>query len=314
MKNVLKFILQVSLTIVLTTIATILLLTGIVKNFCQDWSLCFSIIIFLIGIHVTIKIRVLDSEEEYRPLFKKLYFGKEILKKNELAAFFISIVLNLVFLASIFICISSSNVPTDSITTSLNTLICINLAILIRNLNVICRLYYPSIFKKNTEEKELIDAKNTNFDLFEVWLNKKEDSKWVARALTDSSYKNVNHELKDIEINAELATFGDAIIKMCLSELLLDNVKNITEDKKNYESDKFFVEIIAKHYDILKFIDYDINDEKKPKDYIYGDSRKKNNNPHKYIATAVEAMIGAIFKETNDLKPIIELLDSWRQF
>ena len=34
-------------------------------------------------------------------------------------------------------------------------------------------------------------------------------------------------------------------------------------------------------------------------------------SPHKYIATAVEAMIGAIYKEEGKLNKIIELIDSW---
>ena len=150
-------------------------------------------------------------------------------------------------------------------------------------------------------------------DLFEEYLNKKETSKWIKRALTDSSYKNVNHELKDIDTNTELATYGDSIIKMCLSELLLDNVKNITEEKKKYETDKFFVEKIAKHYELIDYINFDINDEKIPKNYNYGDSTK-NNNPHKYIATAVESMIGAIYKETNDLNLLLDLLKNWMKF
>ncbi len=47
---------------------------------------------------------------------------------------------------------------------------------------------------------------------------------------------------------------------------------------------------------------------------LFEEYLNKKESPDKFKATAVEAMIGAIYKETNDLKPIIELLDSWRHF
>ncbi len=37
----------------------------------------------------------------------------------------------------------------------------------------------------------------------------------------------------------------------------------------------------------------------------------KKESPHKFIETAVEAMIGAIYLETKDLNEINKLLDSW---
>lgn len=55
-------------------------------------------------------------------------------------------------------------------------------------------------------------------DLFEEYLNKKETSKWVKRALTDKSYKaiyQVQHKcvMPEEYCNFELATYGDAILK-----------------------------------------------------------------------------------------------------
>lgn len=160
-------------------------------------------------------------------------------------------------------------------------------------------------------------------DLFEEYLNKKKTSKWVKRALTDPSFNsyrskgvrknNPNYEElhKPLPDNLDLALLGDAIIKFVYSDILLDTVNQLTEEKKKYESDKVFVEQIAKHYDLINYIDFDREDSKIPHDYNYEESKGVNSNPHKYIATAVEAMIGAIYKETNELKSIHELLISW---
>lgn len=40
----------------------------------------------------------------------------------------------------------------------------------------------------------------------------------------------------------------------------------------------------------------------------------KKDSSDKFKATAVEAMIGAILKETNDMNSIIELLRTWKDF
>ena len=146
-------------------------------------------------------------------------------------------------------------------------------------------------------------------DLFTKYLDKREKNELVHRALTDRSYKNVNHNLTDNDINAELATYGDSIIKFQYSKLLWnEKVENITEAKKELESDKVFVTKVARHYDLLDYMYFDKNNSDMPKDYDY------NGDSHKYIATAVEAMIAAIYLDTEELKPIRELLDSWREF
>ena len=163
-------------------------------------------------------------------------------------------------------------------------------------------------------------------DLFEEYLNKKEKSKWVKRALTDPSFnsyrskgirkKNPKYEElhKPLPDNLDLALLGDAIIKFIYSDYLLDRVELLTEEKKKYESDKVFVDKIAKRYNLIPHIDYDIEDGEMPDDYDYDSKAGTNKNPHKYIATAVEAMIGAIYKETNDLDDIRKLLLSWMNY
>ncbi len=157
-------------------------------------------------------------------------------------------------------------------------------------------------------------------DLFEKYLQKEELSYWVHRALTDKSYKaeyeRENHKPFNGAVNTDLGTYGDGVIKLGFLELLLDSGCKLTEEKSQWESDKYLVEKVAKHYQIIekKLIHKNTKDENLPNDYNYEDTPGENKNRHKYIATAIEAMIGAIYKETNDLKSIIELLDSWRKF
>ena len=114
-----------------------------------------------------------------------------------------------------------------------------------------------------------------------------------------------------METNADLATYGDAVIKLCFLELMLDKEKKLTIGKSKVESDNYLVSVVVSHYDLIKHIDRDTADSKMPNDYKYNNHEGKNHNPHKYIATAVEAMVGAIYKGTKDLNFIIELLKSW---
>lgn len=153
-------------------------------------------------------------------------------------------------------------------------------------------------------------------DLFEEYLNKKKESNWVERALTDSSYKNVDQSLKEKNnyINSDLATYGDAVIKLCYVEILLDKCEKLTKEKEKYESDEYLVRYVASHYEILEKLQYDEKTKTINNCNDYNYEKKPNKNPRKYIATAVEAMIGAIYKEINDLKPIIELLKTWMEF
>ena len=118
-------------------------------------------------------------------------------------------------------------------------------------------------------------------DLFEEYLNKKETSEWVKRALTDRSYKasksrgikknNPDYEeANNLKTNTDLATYGDALIKFIYSGILLDdNVEQLTKEKEKYESDRVFVIKIARHYDLIKYINFDKNDTRIPKNYNY---------------------------------------------
>lgn len=133
------------------------------------------------------------------------------------------------------------------------------------------------------------------------------------RALTASSYKNIDHSLEDADTNSELATYGDALLKLAFCKILFDeDVSNITVEKQKYESDKVFVEIIARHYELLNYIRFDKNDDNIPKDYDYRDPPKKGkDSPSKYIATVVEALIAAIYLDNKDFSVVVEIAKHW---
>lgn len=153
-------------------------------------------------------------------------------------------------------------------------------------------------------------------DLFEEWIMK--DNELIEYALTDKSYKSVyskeHHEnLPKNKTNFELATYGDAILKMCIMEILYDNkIEKPTEEKKKYESNKALV-LIAEKYDLIKNIKTDGN-RVNNYDYDYEKNKSKKGNKCKYIATCVEAIIAAIYINTGNLYKLKELICSWMNY
>lgn len=135
------------------------------------------------------------------------------------------------------------------------------------------------------------------------------------QALTDKSYKKTSNN-QDCKINFELATYGDAILKCALCKIYFEreNKDNfgfkdkLTEWKKQYESDEVLVKFIACHYDILKILNFDRDDTKKPHDYDYHGKNAKRR--YKYIATAMEACIAAVYIENGE-NEVIEIVKQW---
>ena len=135
------------------------------------------------------------------------------------------------------------------------------------------------------------------------------------KALTANSYKNIDHSLEDKNTNCELATYGDALLKLAFCKILFEkNVENITIKKQTYESDKVLVEILARHYNQLEYVKYDENDDNIPKDYDYREpSKKGNDSKSKYIATTVEALLAAVYLDNNeDLGLVVEIVKYWK--
>ena len=146
-------------------------------------------------------------------------------------------------------------------------------------------------------------------------------SAWRIRALTDKSVKG--HVLEDEDVNTELATYGDAVLKLALCELLLDQVDELTIEKQKYESDVALVRI-GEYYDITKYLRFDRDNPGIPQDYRFikmdpkfstGKKEKvrKFNRKRKYIATAIEAVLGAIYHDHRDFAEILAIVGKWKQ-
>ena len=73
------------------------------------------------------------------------------------------------------------------------------------------------------------------------------------------------------------------------------------------------VEAIAQHYDLLNFIRFDESDDNIPRDYNYREPPKKGkDSPSKYIATAVEALLAAIYLDNNkNIDLIVDIAKDW---
>ncbi len=147
-------------------------------------------------------------------------------------------------------------------------------------------------------------------DLFIKYLQQK-DNELIKRALTDTSYKKFFQQKEKAEFkgktNEELATLGDSLLKTILCARYLDEKTHLSKSIEPYITDKVLVEVIAKKYDLIKFIDFDINDSLIPKNYEYSE----NEETHKYIATAVEAVLGAIYLRNNSLEELQEIIENW---
>ena len=145
---------------------------------------------------------------------------------------------------------------------------------------------------------------------FDEYLNT-QNSQYKHReiALIASSYKNVNHSLTDKDTNCAHATYGDALLKLAFCKILFDNsVSDITEQKKRYEADKVFVEVIAQHYSLIDKIKFDRNDKNIPQNYNY------ENDKHKYIATAVEALVAAYYLDNEgNFELIVAVAKEWKE-
>ena len=139
--------------------------------------------------------------------------------------------------------------------------------------------------------------------------------KLIRKALTDSSYKNhqQKHGLEVTEDNLTLATYGDAVLKLAFCEILFDEEK-LSVEKSEYESDRSLVAHIGKRYRILDYMKLDSEDSNMPKDYSWKPNDRHEDNSHKRIATCIEAIIGAIYKQNKDIDEIIQIARNWKEY
>lgn len=90
---------------------------------------------------------------------------------------------------------------------------------------------------------------------------------------------------------------------------MFGKVEHLSEEKKKYENDKFLIETVAKRYNLLDYINFDSKDDNILKEYKHDD-----NDRTKYIATSVEAILGEIYRESDDINGICKLVETWMKF
>lgn len=144
--------------------------------------------------------------------------------------------------------------------------------------------------------------------------------KWHTRALTD---KSMQGDRDESVTNVTLATYGDALLKLALCELLLDRFEELTIEKAKYESDVSLIKV-AEHYGLLNYLNFNRANPRFPQDYdcrkmdpSFSQSKKErirtHNRRRKYIATAVEAVLGAMYKDHRDFGEIVEVVRGWME-
>ncbi|MBQ7314782.1 MAG: hypothetical protein IJW83_02080 [Clostridia bacterium] len=147
-------------------------------------------------------------------------------------------------------------------------------------------------------------------DIFKDYIERhRGDEQCVA--LVAASYKQVyqkqhHRQLPDARTNTDLATYGDALLRFSLMGLFLNKEDDLSEHVKPYLTDEFLIEHVARHYHLLDYILFDRDNPRIPKEYTFYESDRT-----KYIATTVEAILGAIFLEQGDLKAIFALVESF---
>ena len=134
---------------------------------------------------------------------------------------------------------------------------------------------------------------------------------WRVRALTARSYRGVDRSLIEQDTNEELATYGDALLKLAYCELLLDKVDHLSVEKAKYENDRVLVRVIARHYDILRYLRYDAKNKSIPSDYDL--VKREDDDNYKYIATAVEALLGAHYMEYRDYDAVLKIVKHFKE-
>ena len=78
----LKITIQFIPTLIVTGLMSYLVLVVFANKLCDDKSLCYTIVIFLTGIIVTLKIKLLDTRTDYLPIFLKYFTDKDIIDNS----------------------------------------------------------------------------------------------------------------------------------------------------------------------------------------------------------------------------------------
>lgn len=330
-KKILKFLQEYKIDfiniaiIILGCIFWFSLIASAIGNYlCYNLSTCYSILLFLIGTIITLKLLILNEKN----------------RRKELLLFILGIIFNFIFILvafeydslSITLDLESNvqNIDYNEVRKAaiiLNGAIWIDSYILLVNaMQAICLLFkkqfHANAVMNNIEEIQEKSISLEQNDLFGDWLKREDTSNLISKALTDKSYKDIYREINKCEMddyntNFEMATYGDSILKMGLMTILYEKeIKKPTEVKKKYESDEALVKYIASHYNILSKIKYNrnkilVDNYDYDSNYKYDKNGKKNGNHCKFIATCVEALLAAIYMETKDMDVILKIINYW---
>ena len=145
-------------------------------------------------------------------------------------------------------------------------------------------------------------------------------------ALTDRSYRPKYQKMmreknkgkpkgkqsnEPIPINFELGTLGDAVLRLSLTLMFYENGDELISKKRaRYESDKVLITKVAPYYNLRDVLRFDDEDPNKQHGYDYWEYTGDGDHPQKYLATAMEALLGAYYldhgKDLDKIRPVVK--------
>lgn len=119
-----------------------------------------------------------------------------------------------------------------------------------------------------------------------------------------------------IPINFNLGTLGDSVLHLALTGILYHDRKeiDISKEHQRYESDKVLVEKIASYYRLREILLFDDENEDKNHGYDYWEYKGSGDHPQKFLATAMEALLGAYYLDHNEsIKEVEPVVRRWME-
>lgn len=271
-------------------------------------SLGYTLIIFILGIIITLKIKILDHKEPYKPIFINMarnIFNKKScersnmsFRKNEFIAFSVFTFLNVIYLASAYF--SSCLDDKKMVISILLVFISFDFVVLVRNVFILGKIYIDEIFK-NTKIEDSFETLKIDKDRVEAEMHSLEKiikyKFYNIELLEKAMYaKKIGKGNNDEHANNAMATFGDSILKAILSQELFENGMNrgeITSKKSNLENNSVLYRIVNDKDSYI--IDYAFHDTKFFKDNPNAEELVSNSEHSQYL----EAIVAAIYYDSS---------------